>query len=207
MDRLDVLNLFVRVAEAGSFSKAAQQSGIAQSTASKRIASLEKRLGAHLLRRTSRGLALTSAGQHYYDEALRLVDAFEQLDEFVGKRERTPAGVLRLTCPPGLATSYLLPRLGPFRAEFPGILLDFVVSQGNLNLVEEGIDLAIRFGDLEDSEMRSRQVRHGGSDRCRLRSLPPRARRTDDTLRVARSFADRLGPQWKTPLLGLPSWS
>ncbi|MEG8048162.1 LysR family transcriptional regulator [Sphingomonas aerolata] len=158
MDRLDVLNLFLRVAEAGSFSKAAQQSGIAQSTASKRIASLEKRLGAHLLRRTSRGIALTSAGQHYYDEALRLVDAFEQLDETVGKRERTPAGVLRLTCPPGLATSYLLPRLGSFRAEFPRISLDFVVSQGNLNLVEERIDLAIRFGDLEDSEMRSRQV-------------------------------------------------
>jgi LysR family transcriptional regulator, regulator for bpeEF and oprC len=152
------LNLFVRVAEAGSFSKAAQQSGIAQSTASKRIASLEKRLGAHLLRRTSRGLALTLAGQRYYDEALRLVDAFEQLDETVGEHERTPAGVLRLTCPPGLATSYLLPRLGAFRAELPKISLDFVVSQGNLNLVKEGIDLAIRFGDLEDSEMRSRQV-------------------------------------------------
>lgn len=158
MDRLDVMRLFLRVAEAGSFSKAAEQSGVVQSTASKRIASLEKRLGVQLLRRTSRGLALTSAGQHYHDEALRLLDAFDELDETIAERERTPAGVLRVTCPPGLATSYLIPRLGPFRTEFPQLSLDFVVSQGNLNLVEERIDLAIRVGALEDSELRSRQV-------------------------------------------------
>jgi LysR family transcriptional regulator, regulator for bpeEF and oprC len=158
MDRFDVINLFLRVAEAGSFSKAAQQSGIAQSTASKRIAGLEKRLGVQLLRRTSRGLALTSAGQRYHDEARHLVNALEELDETVAEREHTPAGVLRLTCPPGLATSYLVPRLGPFRAAFPKLSLDFVVSQGNLNLVEERIDLAIRVGKLEDSELRSRQV-------------------------------------------------
>jgi LysR family transcriptional regulator for bpeEF and oprC len=89
---------------------------------------------------------------------IRLTAPFEELDETVGERERSPSGMLRLTCPPGLATSYLLPRLASFRADYPKLSLDFVVSQGNLNLVEERIDLAIRVGDLEDSEMRSRQV-------------------------------------------------
>ncbi len=158
MDRLDVMRLFLRVAEAGSFSKAAQQSGIAQSTVSKQIAALERRLGAQLVRRTSRGLALTAAGQHYHEKTLRLLDLFEELDEAVGEGERSPAGLLRLTCPPGFATSYVLPRLGAFLAEFPKLSLDFVVSQGNLNLIEERIDVAIRVGDLEDSELRSRQI-------------------------------------------------
>ncbi len=158
MDKLDVMKLFLRVAEAGSFSKAAQQTGIAQSTVSKQVASLEKRLGAQLVRRTSRGLALTSAGQLYHNEALRLVDAFDDLDEAVAEGQRSPTGVLRLTCPPGLATSHLLPHLDRFMTDYPKLSLDFVVSQGNLNLVEERIDIAIRVGELENSELRSRQV-------------------------------------------------
>ncbi len=158
MDKLDVTKLFLRVAEAGSFSKAARQAGVVQSTVSKQVADLERRLGAQLVRRTSRGLALTSAGQHYYDEALRLVDAFEALDDEVGARERSPTGTVRVTSPPAFAAAYLMPDLGDFLAEHPGLSLDFVVSQRLVNLVENRVDVAIRIGNLEDSELRSRQV-------------------------------------------------
>jgi LysR family transcriptional regulator for bpeEF and oprC len=158
MDRLEMTKLFLRVVEAGSFSKAARLTGIAQSTASKQIAALEKRIGAQLVRRTSRGLTLTAAGQHYYDDSLRLIDEFEALEDAVSDRDRSPTGLVRLTCPPGFATSYLLPRLEPFVAQYPRLSLDFVVSQHLVNLVEERIDVAIRVGDLEDSELRSRQI-------------------------------------------------
>ncbi|MDR3516511.1 MAG: LysR family transcriptional regulator [Azospirillaceae bacterium] len=158
MDKIDAMKLFLRVAEAGSFSKAARQMGIVQSTTSKQIAALERRLGTQLVRRTSRGLALTAAGQHYYDNARRLVDEFELLEDAVSERERSPGGLVRLTCPPGFATSYLLPQLGPFVERYPSLSLEFVVSQRIVDLVEEHIDVAIRVGDLEDSELRSRQV-------------------------------------------------
>lgn len=158
MDRFDRTKLFLRVVEAGSFSKAARLTGIAQSTASKQVAALEQRIGAQLVRRTSRGLALTAAGQHYYDDALRLIDEFEALEDAVSDRDRLPTGLVRLTCPPGFATSYLLPRLEPLVAQHPGLSLEFVVSQHLVNLVEERIDVALRVGGLEDSELRSRQL-------------------------------------------------
>jgi LysR family transcriptional regulator for bpeEF and oprC len=158
MDRFDRTKLFLSVVEAGSFSKAARLTGIAQSTASKQVAALERRIGAQLVRRTSRGLTLTAAGQHYHDDVLRLIDEFEALEDAVGDRDRSPTGLVRLTCPPGFATSYLLPRLQPLVAEHPGLSLEFIVSQHLVNLVEERIDVAIRVGELEDSELRSRQL-------------------------------------------------
>lgn len=158
MDKFDKLKLFLRIAEAESFSKAARQLGIVQSTASKQIAELEKQLGAQLFRRTTRGLTLTSAGKHYYDGAIRLVDELEALDEAVSEQERSPAGMVRVTSPPGFAASYLLPKLDSLTTKYPRLSLDFSVSQSLANLVEERIDVAIRMGNLEDSDLRFRQI-------------------------------------------------
>lgn len=158
MDRLDNIKLFFRVAEAGSFSKAARQLAMAQSTASKQIAELERRLGVQLLQRTTRGLAITAAGQHYYDSAIRLIDELESLDEAVSEQERSPAGMVRVNSPPGFAASYLLPKLMSFTTKYPKLEIDFTVSQNLANLVEERIDVAIRMGNLEDSDLRFRQV-------------------------------------------------
>ncbi|WNG17508.1 LysR family transcriptional regulator [Cystobacter fuscus] len=158
MDKLDVMKLLLRVVETGSFSKAARQMRMAQSTASKQIALLEKRLGAQLLRRTSRGLTLTDAGQHYYDQALRLIGEFEALDDGVREREHAPAGLVRVSSPPGFAADYLLPALGSFLARYPGLSIDFAVSQRLVNLIEERVDVAVRVGDLESSDLRARQV-------------------------------------------------
>ena len=158
MDRLDKIKLFLRVAEAGSFSKAARQLGLAQSTASKQIAELEQRLGVQLLRRTTRGLAITAAGQHYYDGAIQLVDELETLDEAVSEQERSPAGMVRVTSPPGFAASYLLPKLTAFSTRYPKLAIDFTVSQHLVNLVEERVDVAIRMGHLENSDLRFRQI-------------------------------------------------
>ena len=158
MDRLDKIKLFLRVAEAGSFSKAARQLAMAQSTASKQIAELEQRLGVQLLQRTTRGLAITAAGQHYYDGAIRLIDELESLDEAVSEQERSPTGMVRVNSPPGFAASYLLPKLMSFATKYPKLAIDFTVSQNLANLVEERIDVAIRMGNLEDSDLRFRRV-------------------------------------------------
>lgn len=129
-----------------------------QCTASKQIAAFGRGIGTQLVPRTSRGLALTAAGHHYYGDCLRLIDEFEVPEDAVSERDRSPVGLFRLTCPPGFATSYLLPRLDPFVVQYPGLSLEFVVSQHFVNLVAELIDVAIRVGDLENSELRSRQI-------------------------------------------------
>jgi LysR family transcriptional regulator for bpeEF and oprC len=93
MDRLNALQLFVRVAEAGSLTKAAAVLGIGQPAVSKQMAALEKRLGAQLINRTARGLSLTAAGQDYYESAVRLLQEFEDAEDRVGRRQASPAGL------------------------------------------------------------------------------------------------------------------
>jgi DNA-binding transcriptional LysR family regulator len=90
MHRLNALQLFVRVAEAGSLTKAAALLGVGQPAVSKQMASLEKRLGAQLMNRTARGLSLTAAGQDYYESAVRLLQEFEDAEDRVGRRQASP---------------------------------------------------------------------------------------------------------------------
>src|ERR1700722_10332188 len=100
MDRLDALRLFVRVVESGSFSAAAREAGVGQSAVSKQIAALEARLGAQLVRRTSRSMSLTDAGQGFYESAVRLVDEFEAAESLIGRGQSAPSGLVRVTTAP-----------------------------------------------------------------------------------------------------------
>ncbi len=158
MDRLDVLRLFVRVVETGSFSKTAKSEGIGQPTVSKQIAGLERRLGAQLVRRTSRGLSLTEAGQDFYELAVRLLGDFDAAESRVGRGQVTPSGLVRVTVSPGFGRLYVVPRLPDFFNRFPDVSVDLNVSDGYANLVEEGIDVAIRIGHLADSSLSARRI-------------------------------------------------
>jgi LysR family transcriptional regulator for bpeEF and oprC len=153
MDRLDVLQLFVRVVDAGSLTKAAGALGVAQSTVSKQIAHLELRLGARLLNRTSRGFSLTAAGQDYYESALRLIEDFEEAEARIGHGQAAPAGMVRIAAPAGLCSTYLLPRLPEFLARYPDVSVEFDVSERFVSLIEDGIDIALRIGHLSDSAL------------------------------------------------------
>lgn len=156
MDRLDALQLFVRVVDAGSLTKAAGALGVGQPAVSKQIAALEQRLGAQLLNRSARGLSLTAAGQEYYESALRLLQDFEDAEARVGRKQAAPSGLVRVATSASLAA--LLPRMHGFLERHPDVSLNFDVSERFVSLVEDGIDVAIRIGHLSDSSLIARRI-------------------------------------------------
>jgi LysR family transcriptional regulator for bpeEF and oprC len=158
MDRLDVMQLFLRVADTGSFSKAARSSGIAQPTASKQIAALEARLGALLLQRTSRGLRLTEAGEAYYESAGRVLCELAATESTIGRGQAAPSGKVRIAISAAFGRLQVVPRLPAFFARYPDLVLDFDVADRHVNLVEDGIDLALRMGHLADSALVARKI-------------------------------------------------
>src|SRR5579859_6370671 len=139
MDRLESIRMFVRVVESGSFSAVARDAGIGQPAVSKQVAALEARLGAQLLRRTSRSLSLTEAGQDFYESAVRLIDDLEAAESRVGRGQRAPSGLVRVTVAPVFGRLHVVPRLPAFFARYPDIAVETIVTDRTVNLVEEGI--------------------------------------------------------------------
>jgi LysR family transcriptional regulator for bpeEF and oprC len=158
MDRLDAMRMLVRVVETGSFSSVAREYSVVQSTVSKQIAALETRLGAQLLRRTSRGLSLTEAGQQFYETAVRVLADLEAAESSIGRGQVTPTGLVRAALSPGIGRMYVVPRLPQFFAQYPDVAVDIVVSERYVSLVEEGIDVAVRIGKLADSTLIARRI-------------------------------------------------
>jgi LysR family transcriptional regulator, regulator for bpeEF and oprC len=158
MDQITAIRTFVRVVESGSFSAVAHASGVGQPAVSKQITALESHLGAQLLRRTSRSLSLTEAGQDFYEAAVRLIDDLEAAESRVGRGQTAPSGLIRVTVAPVFGRLYLVPRLQEFFARYPDIIVEFVVGDRTMNLVEEGIDLAIHNGELLDSTLIVKRV-------------------------------------------------
>jgi DNA-binding transcriptional LysR family regulator len=158
MDQLEAMRTFVRVVDSGSFSAAAREAALGQPAVSKQIAALETRLGAQLLRRTSRSLSVTEAGQDFYESAVRLVDDLETALSRVGRGQTNPGGLVRVTVAPVFGRVHLLPRLGEFFARFPEIVVELVVTDRAVDLVQEGVDLAIHNGALTDSTLVARKI-------------------------------------------------
>jgi DNA-binding transcriptional LysR family regulator len=158
MDRLDSIRLFVRVVESGNFSAVAREIGIGQPAVSKHIAALEAHLGTQLMRRTSRSMTLTDAGQTFYEAAVRLVGEFEAAESLIGRGQSTPSGLVRVTVSPVFGRLYITPRLSEFFARYPDISIELSASERQLNLVEDGIDVGIRLGGLDDSSMIARKL-------------------------------------------------
>jgi LysR family transcriptional regulator for bpeEF and oprC len=153
MDQLAAIRMFVRVVESGSFSAVAREAGVGQPAVSKQITALEAHLGAQLLRRTSRSLSLTEAGQDFYESAVRLIDDLQAAESRVGRGQHAPSGLIRVTVAPVFGRLYIVPRLPEFFTRHPDIVVDLVVTDRVVNLVEEGIDLAIHNGELKDSSL------------------------------------------------------
>jgi LysR family transcriptional regulator for bpeEF and oprC len=153
VDQIAAMRMFVRVVESGSFSAVARECDVRQPAVSKQIAALERHLGAQLLRRTSRSLSVTEAGQDFYEAAVRLIGDLEAAESRVGRGQNAPSGLIRVTVAPVFGHLYVVPRLPEFFARYPDIILEFVVTDRIVNLVEEGIDLAIHNGELKDSTL------------------------------------------------------
>ncbi len=158
MDRLTVMEAFVRVVDAGSFSCAAKQLRIGQPAVSKTIAQLEDRLGVRLLLRSTHGLRPTEAGRNFYDRVRRLIAEAEEAELAARGAAANLSGRLRINAPVTFARLHVLPRLPIFLAEHPSLDVDVVLDDSDVDLIEAGIDVALRIGEIGDSALAARKL-------------------------------------------------
>ncbi len=144
MDRLEAMHLFVRVAELGSFSAVAQQLGLARSVVTRQIAALEGHLGVKLMVRSTRRLALTSAGTAYLEKCRVILNLVEAAETDVAEERLAPRGAIRIGLPLSFGLTRLAPLLLEFSRSYPEVSLDMDFTDRRVKLIEEGIDLSIR---------------------------------------------------------------
>jgi DNA-binding transcriptional LysR family regulator len=158
MDRLAAMETFVVVVDAGSFSAAARRLKMGQPAVSKLVAKLERRLGVKLLVRTTRGLTPTEAGLSYYERARRSIEEADEAEIAARGASGGLTGKLRVCAAVTFARLHLMPRLPEFLARHPGLELDMVLDDRNIDLVQEGIDVALRMGRQADSTLTARRI-------------------------------------------------
>lgn len=158
MDRLAAMETLVAVIESGSFSAAARQLHVGQPAVSKTIAHLEARLDTRLLVRSTRGLTPTEAGQAFYERALRAIEEADEADLLARGAGAGLVGWLRVCGPVTLSQLHIVPYLGRFLDAHPGLKIEVVLDDRIVDLREEGIDIALRVGNLADSSMTARRV-------------------------------------------------
>lgn len=158
MDRLQQLLVFRRVVETGNITRAARDLAMSQPSVSRIIAELEQRLGVPLLLRSSRGLAATEPGQAFHAEAIRILDSLEEAEANVRGAQSALTGSVRIACVAAFFNAVVLPWLTDFLIEHPGLLLEARLDPKPVDLVEEGIDLAIRFGPIRQQSLIIRKL-------------------------------------------------
>jgi DNA-binding transcriptional LysR family regulator len=156
-DLVDVL-AFVRVAETGSFARAAERMGLSKPVLSRRVARLEEQLGARLLTRTARGAQPTDIGQAYYARAANILAELDAAQEVVAEAVTQIAGPIRLTAPLSFGVGYLAPALAEFARVHPRVELDIEFEDRTVDLAGGGYDLAVRIGRLADSALVARRI-------------------------------------------------
>ncbi|QQA41284.1 LysR family transcriptional regulator [Pelagovum pacificum] len=156
MDRLDRLELFTRIVEAGSFARAARDLNVARSTATNAINLLERETGVRLLARTTRHVAPTPEGEAFYIKARDILAEVEETFGAFGSA--SPTGHLRIDASGLLTRTFLVPHLPAFLEEYPGLTIAFSQSDRFSNIVQDGVDCALRVGELDDSSLRRRRL-------------------------------------------------
>ncbi|MBI5899696.1 MAG: LysR family transcriptional regulator [Rhodocyclales bacterium] len=158
MDRAAEMTAFVRTVETGGFSAAARQLGLTPSALSKLVTRLEDRLGARLLQRTTRRLQLTAEGEAFYARALPILKAMDEAEAEVTEAGTSPRGLLRLHCGSTFGMHQLAPAIPRFQARHAAVSLDLTISDEHLDMMQEGVDLAIRIGPLDESTLVARRI-------------------------------------------------
>ncbi|CAM2171631.1 LysR family transcriptional regulator, transcriptional activator AphB [Burkholderia latens] len=185
---LNDIAVFVRVVELGSFSRAAHALGMPVSTVSRKVTALEERLGATLLQRTTRKLSLTAQGRAYFDACSEPLTHLYDAERVITETQKKPEGLLRISGPVMLEQEPFYDFLSSFLSAYPHIHVDLYFTNAFLDLIAENIDVAIRFGDLQDSSLVAqrigRSVRYlvASPEYARAHALPSRP---DDLARHA----------------------
>lgn len=201
MDRILEMTAFVSVAEAESFSSGAKTLGLSASTVTRSIAALEARLGARLLLRTTRAVRLTDAGRQFLDDAKRLLREIEDADQSVGNAAGRARGELRITAPILFGEMHLLPVLREFLDLYPDVRARLLLLDRVINIIEEGIDLALRIGRFDDSSLSSielgsvRRVLVASPDYLARHGAPAHPRELDRH-RIAQSTGHSASREW-----------
>lgn len=158
MDRLSEMEAFAAVVDQGGFTGAAAKLGISKSAVSKHVSSLETRLGARLLNRTTRRVNPTEIGLIYYDRARRVIAAATEADSTVSALQTEPAGTLELVVSTDFGVSILSPMIGAFLENFPKVEVNLVLTNGFSELLSESYDVALRLGTRPDSSLSSQKI-------------------------------------------------
>lgn len=158
MSRFEEIETFVQTVNAGSFTAAAGQLGIAKSVVSRRVQELEKRLGVQLMIRSTRQLSLTDEGQVLYDKAIGLLNDWEQTESLVGQQKAALQGTLRLALPVSFGLLKVGPVITSFLKKHPGVSVDIDFSDRKVDLIAEGFDLAVRIDNMPDSSLIARKI-------------------------------------------------
>jgi DNA-binding transcriptional LysR family regulator len=169
MDRLGAMEMFVRIVETGSFSAVARQIGTTQPTISKQLTALEKQLQTRLLHRSTRSLGLTEAGAAYYERCRRIIDEVREAEAALGRLQTGLAGTLHVNASIALGQIFLAPLVLKFQRQYPALGIELSLNDRYIDLVEEGVDVAVRIGQLADSNLVARRL---GSTRRVLVATP-----------------------------------
>ncbi|HEX7683051.1 MAG TPA: LysR family transcriptional regulator [Trinickia sp.] len=158
MDRIQAMEVFTRVVDANSFTRAAETLGIPRASVTTIIQNLEAFLGVRLMHRTTRRLSLTPDGAAYYEHCIKIITEIAEADASFQAGNRKPSGALRVHMPSSLGRRIVIPALSTFHQRYPDITLDLGLSDRPVDPVEEGVDCMIRIGPLEDSSMVARRI-------------------------------------------------
>jgi LysR family transcriptional regulator for bpeEF and oprC len=158
MDKLQAMEVFVRVVETGGITRAADSLGLPKATATTLIQKLEAVLGVRLLNRTTRRVSVTPDGASYYERCISILSQVRETEESLAKQHATPRGRLRVDVPTLMARSVFVPALPQFFARYPDIELALACRERRADLIEEGVDCAVWSGEIEDSSFVARRV-------------------------------------------------
>lgn len=158
MKYLEGIAEFCAVADVGNFTGAANKLDTSVAQISRKVASLEKQLGVKLLQRTTRSVSLTEAGTQYFQQAMPALKALEDAQLAVSALQASPQGLIKLTAPVAFGEAFIAPLLNTFMQKYAGISVQCTFSNEKLDIVEQGLDLAIRIGKLEDSTLVAKKL-------------------------------------------------
>jgi len=158
MDQIQSMRVFVRVVEAGNFTRAAESLGLPKGTVTKQIQALEARLHTQLLNRTTRRVTVTPDGAAYYERTARLLNDFDDIESNMVNAQATPSGRLRIDVGSAMARLVIVPALGSFFDKYPDIQIDLGASERVVDLIGDNVDVVIRAGDVVDQSLVARRI-------------------------------------------------
>ncbi len=158
MTTISDFDIFARVARTGNMSAAGREMGLSPAVVSKRVSLLEDRLGARLFHRTTRQLTLTETGEGYFKRIVDILSLVEEADDFVSRRNTKPRGALKITAPTTFSRLILTPLMPAFIERFPEIELDMHLTDNFVDIIRDGVDVAVRIGELADSSLVARKL-------------------------------------------------